>query len=127
MAKPAKNEKTTETEAPPALEAPAVKESANDRKLRGQLDAALAEIETLKSALKGTKPAGQRGPGKRKPMAVPEKFKGTKRYRVVNGPIYRKGMLEVGAIISLTNEIPGANLIEVDNAGKPVNAEDDAE
>ncbi|MDP1824909.1 MAG: hypothetical protein Q8L48_16755 [Archangium sp.] len=125
MAKPAKNEKTPETEAPEADAAPVVKESANDRKLRGQLEAALAEIETLKAALKGKSPAGQRAPGKRKPLAVPEKYKGTKRYRV-NAPCYRKGLIEAGSVISVTNEVPSPTWTEVGNDGKPVRQEDDA-
>lgn len=124
--KPTEKSPEVETEAPEAKE-PAVKESATERKLRGQLEAALAEIEALKASLKGKTPAGQRPPGKRKPVEVPAKYKGTKRYKVVNGPIYRKGIIEVGSIISLTNEVPGANLIEVDNAGKPVNQDEETE
>lgn len=117
-----------EAEAPAAApseveaEAPAKGDSHEVRKLKLQLAAALQKVADLEQSKAVTLI-----PGKKKKLEVPERFRGTKRYKVVKGPIYRKGVIAVGSIISLTNEVPSANLIEVDNAGNPVERDESEE
>lgn len=121
MAKQPTEKKTTaDAEAPDTETAPAEKPSKGDsadvRKLRAELAIALERIKELEA------PA----PKKSGKQPLPAQYKGTKRYKLTV-PCYRKGLLDAGAIISVTNEIPSKTWIEVDGNGKPVNQPEESE
>ena len=119
MAAKKPTEKPADAEVPAveetAVEKPVVKgESAEVRKLRGELAAAQARLQELEA------PAA---PGKSKKQPLPEKYKGMKRYKLT-APCYRKGLLEAGAVIVVTDTIPSKTWVEVDTNNQPIEPDD---